>query len=306
MFGSHKKAGARLAVIGGGAIGGFFAAAAESLGHQVTLCVRTPIPRLEIEEKGRVRVLSASIVTDPAQAGPVDWVILATKAQDTGGAAPWLRRFAGAGTPVVVAQNGIEHEARIRPLVEDGAIVPALVYVAAERIRPGRIVHHTGGRVVMPESVAGAAFATLMQGGLQVDLEHDFLSASWRKLLSNVAANPITALTMRRIGVLREAPVQDLARSLLEEAVAAGRAAGADIADGDVAEVLRLVQTYNETGGTSMFYDRLAGNPLEHEHLTGAVVRTGDRHGVPVPLNRALLVLLGALDAGLRAEREPA
>ena len=48
--------------------------------------------------------------------------------------------------------------------------------------------------------------------------------------------------------------------------------------------------------GSSMLFDRLAGRPLEHQGLTGAVVRAADRHGIDVPLNRAILALLEGLD----------
>jgi len=59
---------------------------------------------------------------------------------------------------------------------------------------------------------------------------------------------------------------------------------------------------YNPTGGSSMLYDRLAGRPLEHEFITGAVVNAAARHGIAVPLNEALLALLRALDRSMRAE----
>jgi 2-dehydropantoate 2-reductase len=47
---------------------------------------------------------------------------------------------------------------------------------------------------------------------------------------------------------------------------------------------------------SSMLYDRLAGRPLEHQHLTGEVVRRGADHGILVPVNAALLALLDAID----------
>ncbi len=49
-----------------------------------------------------------------------------------------------------------------------------------------------------------------------------------------------------------------------------------------------------------MLYDRLAGRPLEHEHITGAVVRLPERHGIAAPLNRAVLALLRALNHSLQ------
>ena len=48
--------------------------------------------------------------------------------------------------------------------------------------------------------------------------------------------------------------------------------------------------------GTSMYFDRLAGRPLEVEALTGAIVAAGQRLGIPTPLNGALLTLLRAVN----------
>ncbi len=53
--------------------------------------------------------------------------------------------------------------------------------------------------------------------------------------------------------------------------------------------------TYPPEAGTSMYFDRLAGKALEIEAITGFIVAAGDRLGVPVPLNRAMLALLRAV-----------
>jgi len=50
-----------------------------------------------------------------------------------------------------------------------------------------------------------------------------------------------------------------------------------------------------------MYFDRLAGRPLEVEALTGAIVAAGERHGIATPLNRALLVLLRAISNAAEA-----
>jgi 2-dehydropantoate 2-reductase len=84
------------------------------------------------------------------------------------------------------------------------------------------------------------------------------------------------------------------------EAVEVGRAEGANLGGEDVAAVLDGTGRYGDRTGSSMLYDRLAGLPLEHQHLTGEVVRRGGTHGLPVPLNSAVLALLDALDRGTR------
>jgi len=287
-----------IAVIGGGGIGGVLADAAHSRGHKVTLCVRTPIQSLRIEQDGAVRTVPVRIASDPSQASPAAWVILTTKAQDTAGAAPWFKTLIGPGTKMVVAQNGIDHEARVRPLAGGAEILPALIYTAVERKEAGFLIRHSGNRIVVPQGKTGAAFAELWRGTqLNAEQTDDFLTAVWRKLLSNAAVNPITALTMRRMEVMHEPAVRELARALFLEVIAVGRAAGANLTEADAEATLALHDTYDVKGGTSMLYDRLAGRPLEHEYLMGAIVRYADKYGVPVPCNRTILSLLRALPA---------
>jgi 2-dehydropantoate 2-reductase len=294
----------KVAVIGGGAVGGLVAAAAQAQGHDTVLCVRTPFPALEVKSNGAIRTVPVRIATDPEQEQPAEWVLLATKAQDTASAAPWLRRFTGPETIVAVLQNGIDHGDRVRPFIGQAKVLPALVYTSVERIGPGRIVHHAGSQIFVPEGRAGAALASLLGGGgIEVVLEPDFLTASWRKLLANAAANPITALTIRRIGVMREPKIRELALGIFRETLAVARAAGANLTENDVAAMVERYDTLTETSGSSMLYDRLAGRPLEYEALSGAVVRMADRHNIPVPLNRAMLALLEALDKGIAAQR---
>jgi 2-dehydropantoate 2-reductase len=222
------------------------------------------------------------------------WVT--TKVGDTATAAPWLARLCGPSTLVVVAQNGLDHEARVAPLTPEGtAIVPALVYLAAERIGPGQIVHHGGRRVVVPAGPQAGRVAEAVGGGLKVETTEDFVTASWQKLFGNLIVNPVTALTLRRVDVMSEPGIMLLARRMLEEAAEVGRAEGAKLTGEHVDEAVRRMSSYGAGPGSSMLYDRLAGLPLEYDDLTGEVVRRAAAHGIPVPLNEAILALLAAL-----------
>ena len=107
-----------IAIVGPGAIGGILAAwLAQDPKNEVTVCARSAFDRLEVETpEGRIEA-SPRILTDPAQATPVDWVLVATKAYDTEGTARWLAGLRRANTPVVVLQNGVEHVERFAPYV---------------------------------------------------------------------------------------------------------------------------------------------------------------------------------------------
>jgi 2-dehydropantoate 2-reductase len=87
-----------------------------------------------------------------------------------------------------------------------------------------------------------------------------------------------------------------LCRGILDEAVAAARAEGIKLAEDEAARTIAALHNFSGELGTSMYFDRLAGRQLEVEALTGAIVAAGDRHGIAMPLNRALLTLLRAIN----------
>jgi 2-dehydropantoate 2-reductase len=290
----------RVAVVGAGAIGAVVAAAAADSGHDVTVCARTPIDSLILEDEGQERSLPVTIEADPSNLSgdAADVVFLTVKATDTAQAGPWLARLCGPDTVVASAQNGLDQEARLAPYVPAGRVVAALAYIAAERLSPGRVLFLAGDRIVVPVEFEPILAESVSRGGLVVRGVADMRTASWQKLLGNLVANPITALTMRRISVMREPGIADLARGLLLEALQVGRADGARLRDDDVEAVLAGTGRYGDRTGSSMLYDRLAGRPLEHQFLTGEVVRRGSNYAIPVPLNAAVLALLEAVDPG--------
>ena len=289
-----------VAVIGLGSIGGIVAGClAEANRFDIVACVRQPIERLTLEgPRGAVDV-SFRVLTDPTQAGAADWVLLCTKAQQTESAAPWLKRLCGPATRVAVLQNGIGHVARVAPLANSAAVLPAIVYYNGERLAPDRVRLRQGADqdIAVADDAAGQAFARLFEGTpLRVLLSDDFDTLIWRKLLINAVANPITTLTLQRQEVLRRPDVQRLCHAILAEAVAVAHAEGVRLADDEPARAMATLFTFSGELGTSMYFDRLAGRHLEVDALTGAIVAAGARHGVATPLNTALLTLLRAID----------
>jgi 2-dehydropantoate 2-reductase len=287
----------RIAVVGAGAVGGVIAAGASAAGHDVTLRVRTPFESLVVVHEGVETTVRATVSSLPA--GPeADLVFLVVKATDTASVAPHLARLCGPETRTVVVQNGVAQVERTAPLLPPGAgpVVPAIAYIAAERLGPGRIHHIHGGRLVVPAEHE-AVVSTAVGNGMRVRGTDDFLTESWRKLLANLVGNPITAITLRHMDVMRSPGMHDLAHDIVHEALAVARAEGARLTTSDADEVVEGAARFGSETASSMLYDRLAGRPMEHDQLTGEVVRRAVRHDIPVPINRALLALLAAIDA---------
>ncbi len=290
----------RVAVIGAGAIGAVVASAAAEAGQDVVLCVRTPIESLEILRDSGSTFVRAQIVTTAA-GPPADIVFVAVKALDVASTAPHLRELCGPDTLTVAIQNGLDQAERVIPFLpgNSGPAASAIAYMASELVSPGRVKHIGGNLLVVPETYAETVSQALGTG-VSVRGSDDMVTAGWEKLLGNLVANPITSLTLRHMDVMTSPGIFDLARNILTEAVAVGKAEGAKLADNAIDVVLSRLGKYGPETGNSMLYDRLAGRPTEHQYLTGEVVRRAAKHGISVPVNAALLALLEALSPSQR------
>jgi 2-dehydropantoate 2-reductase len=183
-----------VAVVGLGSVGGGAAGSLAAAGrHDILACTRQPIARFTLERAEGTVEASLRVLTDPAQAEPVDWVLVCTKTHQTAAAAPWLAQLCTPATRVAVLQNGIDHVARVSPLARGANIVPVLVYYNGERLAPDRVrIRHAGSYdAVVADDEPGRAFVELFEGTpLRIIRSGDFATLAWRKLLLNAIANP--------------------------------------------------------------------------------------------------------------------
>ena len=287
-----------IAVVGVGAVGGAVAAHLCAAGRdEVLLCVRTPFDTLVVEGPSGTLTATPRLVTNPARVQPVPWVLLATKAHQTAGAADWLAALVSSQTRVVILQNGVEHEQRVAPYAPGATLLPTVVECPAVRMEPGQIVQREPAQLMAPDTEAGRDFAQLFAGtDIRVTVTPDFVTAAWRKLCLNVAGGAITALTDQPQGVMRRPDVAQVARDLIRECLLVGRAEGAELDEALMEEIVTSMLAAPADAGTSMLADRRAGRRLEADARNGAVARIGARHGIETPLNQTLTALLNAIN----------
>jgi 2-dehydropantoate 2-reductase len=287
-----------IAIIGPGAIGGILAAwLAQDPAHTVTVCARTPFDRLDVETpEGRIAA-SPRVVTEPSDARPADWVLVATKAYDAERAARWFPAVRRADTPVVVLQNGVEHVERFAPYVPTEHLLPAVIDCPAERTAPGRMRQRGASWIVVPDSPNGRAFVPLFARTNFDVSTGDFRSRAWAKLCIN-APGAISAILLKPTGVIQVEPIAELTRGIVRECLAVGRAEGAVLDDGIVEAVVEGARKAPPDSLNSLIADRMAGRPMEIDARNGAIVRFGRKHGIPTPLNEmAVALLVAAQDA---------
>jgi len=261
--------------------------------HEVLLCARRAIEELTVTTVDDRQLNSRpTVITDPKRAPAVDWVLVATKAYDAMGAAGWFPGLVARGAPVAILQNGVEHRERFASFLPPDKIVPVMVDCPAERSSAGQIRQRGRAKMVVSDDENGRAFAGLFAGtAIDVTLTTDFKSTVWRKLCVN-AAGAISALLLKPAGVMRDERLGDIARGLVRECIAVGRAEGAILDDALVETVLLGYRQAPADGVNSLHADRAAGRPMEIDARNGVIVRLGRKHGMATPYNEMAVALL--------------
>jgi len=310
----------RILVHGAGAVGGYFGALLARGGHEVWLVARGAnlaalnADGLTVRLDGEtLRVRPTGAVADPAEARCADLVLVCVKSYDTPAAGRALRPVVGPDTIVLSLQNGVENEELLADALGVGPLMVALTRIGVELVAPATIAYSGRGTIVFGEpdgretaraSHAAAAFAA---AGVPHELRRDVLVAAWEKLAWNAGFNAVTALTRTTVAeVLGQPGTRDLVVAAMEEVDAVATARGIPVRRRRTAAVVEDSVRGLPDFLTSMLQDVLRGRRLEHDAINGAVVRAGARAGVPVPVNRALLALLGGLDRATAATRTPA
>jgi len=289
-----------IAIIGIGAIGSVVAAALiESKGPEVILCARRSFSKIIVQCADESAEYPVTPMIDERQAYRCEWVLLCTKAHQTASATRWLRATCGPNSKIAVLQNGVDHVDRVRPIIADAPIIPVIVRCPVRPLAPGRVKQQGPAILTVADDSFGREFKTLFDGTrISVTLTSDLITDAWHKLCQNAANGALCALTLQPISVFRNPSIAKLAKTIIKEVIAVGRAQGAKLDDSVAEHIVAQFQAIPgaEEHGNSMYYDPLAGRPMEIEARNEVVVRLGAKHGIPTPTNSALCALLRAVD----------
>jgi 2-dehydropantoate 2-reductase len=289
-----------IALVGPGAVGTTVAAYLYNAGHKLLVCGRTPRSQIELRpDDADPIVVPGPVCTDPSEiSGPVGVVLVALKATQNDDAGRWLARLCDQHTIVVVLQNGVEQVEQVQPHCPSSTVIPGIVWYSAETQPEGWVRLRTQARLVLPTGSAATKIANLLNdAGCVAECDPDFITAAWRKLLTNALAG-LMVLTGRRSGMFRRDDLAALARLYVAECLAVARAEGAklgdDVADGTV-EMFRNVPA---DMGTSILADREADRPMEWDIRNGVIIRKARVHGIATPISDVLVPLLAAASDG--------
>lgn len=302
----------RVCVFGAGAVGCFYGARLAEAGAPVTLVARPAHVRainaegLLFESAGTRRRVPLRASTDPEALREADLVLVCVKTRDTAEAARTIAQHLKPGAIVVSLQNGIDNVERMRAAAGLDPLA-AVVYVATSMGGPGHLVHSGRGDLVIgeipghaaPEDLrAGAVARCFERAGVPCPVSEDVRSALWTKLTMNCVYNAMSGLGRAAYGrILAESGSHGVIRDLVAECAAVARAEGIKLEPEPVLfeAAVRLGEAM-AAQYSSTAQDLLAGKPTEIDALNGVIVTRAAEHGIPVPLNRVLHLLVRLLE----------
>jgi 2-dehydropantoate 2-reductase len=312
--------GSRVAVVGAGAVGGFFGGMLARAGAAVTLIGRPS--HVEVWKRGGLFIdgvnfqetIPVDASTDIDACRDAELVLFSVKTRDTEATARALAPHLHPDAIVVSLQNGVDNVERMRAVAGLDPVA-AVVYVASTMPGPGRITHGGRGDLIIGDLPGRSApsrgnqiarvAAWFETAGVPCRIAVNIEADLWAKLITNVALNAISAVVQATYGDIVNVPEsREMIRRLVDECVAVAGAAGVPLPDMDFGDsVLRFAEAVGPVY-SSTAQDLAKGRLTEIDTLNGFIVQRGRERRVPTPVNHALLALVRLREAQVLAARQ--
>jgi len=306
----------RVAVVGAGAVGGYFGGML-ARGGVPTVLIGRPDFVAAVERNGLTldtvhfkATIALAASTEMSAAQGADLVLFCVKTTDTDATARALAPFLASDCTVLSLQNGVENADRISAITGRPAF-SAAVYLAAAVTAPG-VVKHTGrgDLIIGPAGDQLHSIARLWRSaGVGCIVSDRIQDQLWEKLICNCALNAISALSDLTYGAIGEDDAAwEVAVRVIEEAMAVARAAGIqptrmDDTEAAIATVRQLTRQI-AAAHSSTALDLRRRKRTEIDALNGYLARRGHELGVPTPVNRTLWALVRAAESRSSAQSE--
>src|SRR5512133_1744302 len=291
----------KIAVVGSGAVGGYYGARLARAGHDVTFIARGAHLQA-MRERGLAIKSPLGDFTVPGKAeedakrvGPVDLVLFAVKSYDNVTALPMLTALTGPATAVLTLQNGVDSVDQVAAVVGERPVLAGPTYIATALAEPGLIVQTgTHRRIVFGEVFGGRRAVSerastlgtvLADADIQAEAVPDGRVPLWEKFIYLAPFAAFTGAARQPVGGLWSQPgFQDVFVGALSEVERVARAEGIAVSPTVKEEIIKYVESVPPTMRSSLLIDLQQGKKIEVEALPGSVVRRGRAVGVETPM----------------------
>jgi 2-dehydropantoate 2-reductase len=300
-----------IAVVGAGAVGGYFGGMLARAGAPVIFIGRpTFVDAVKqnrlfldaVQFQERVKVEASA---DLAAARDAEIILFCVKTTDTAETAHALAKILTKDAVVVSMQNGVDNAEQIDAACGLKAL-PAAVYVAASVPAPGTVKHVGRGDLVLgpKNEITERVAAVFTRAKVPCRISENLIGELWTKLVWNCALNALSALGKVTYGEIIASPdARQLVENAVYEVLAVAKASGiqpAGIEDpkAALAGAYKVAESMAATR-SSTSQDMIRGKKTEIDSLNGFIVRRARELNIAVPVNHALFTLVKLAEGSL-------
>lgn len=297
----------RIAIVGTGALGGWYAALLAEAGHEVHCLARSDFEAirahgLTIRNKGVERLVRvASATPDPRTIGPCDLVVVTIKSTSNHALSGLVSPLLGPTTIVVTLQNGMGNVEALAKLLPVERIVAGLCFVCINRLAPALIDTTLAGYVRMAAATGPinpaveSVVATFAAAGVDCQAEASLESVLWKKLCWNIPFNGLSIAggSITTDLILADPALNERAYVLMKEVQSAANARGHGFEDTHIKRQFVVTVGMGPYRPSSLI-DFIEGRDVEVEGIWGEPLRRGLAGGVKMPETEKLLAEIKA------------
>ena len=299
----------RICIIGCGAVGSLFAAHLAQKGEVEVWAYDVWKDHVDAMRQNGLRLSGAAdfstklnATSDAAEIPRCDYGIVATKAIHTKSAIAQVARAFDENSAVCSVQNGVGNEELIAEHVK--YVIRGTTFPAGHPIAPGHVGFDIKGDTWIgpfeptntPMSKVEELAGLITRSGMNVIALKDARGAQWTKLIFNASTNPVGGLTLLHHGAATRLPATgQLFNDLIAEGEKVAKSLGIEL-HGDPRALVQKGANAPGKHRASMLQDVLAKRQTEVDFMNGAIVKWGEKTGVPTPLNKAMWQLIKGLE----------
>lgn len=319
---AHKRS---YAILGTGALGGFYGARLQQAGLEVHFLLNRDYEQVQqhglvIESPEGNFVLPQVFAYQKVEQMPAcDVVAIALKTTQNHLLTDLLPAVVKPGGIVLVLQNGLGIEAEVAEIVKDQVVLGGLCFLCSNKPAPGYIHHVDYGSILLGEyrphyQPAGITenlrqvASDFNRAGIEIQLTDSLLLGRWRKLVWNIPYNGLSVvLNATTHELMSDEHGRFLIGKLMQEVVLGANACLQQlptelqtIPNSFIQHMLDYTLKMKPYR-TSMKIDYDEGRPLEVEAMFGNPLRAAQAAGVTLPKIAMLYQQLKFLDTRIRA-----
>lgn len=298
----------KILIAGTGAVGGYYGLKLLKKGYDVYFTARNKsyedllnngliLDSIEtgIEYFKKINVLNFQTLENVDE--KFDLILVCVKSYGTEETGKKIKNLIHSGSCVISMQNGIENEVILSKYINAENIAGAVVIISS--FFEKNIVKHTGaGKIIIGKISKKTNYDIdfirnlFLESKINCLISENIMNDLWTKIIWNASFNALSVVIEATVvEMIENENSRNLLKSIMKETIVIAEAAGYKIPFSKIDDNLDMKNNAGEFK-TSMLQDYEKKKELEFNYINGAIIRAGEKFGVPAPINKTITEIL--------------